>query len=294
MNCTMKTDLSSANVPFCTGVAHQKYLGAEKGIRDAFESGCTHWYVDGSLHGEMVDDWDDQRIDSLNRQIQETGVKPIFHGNFKAPLGSDVEAFRAAAVEYVKKEIDIASRLGAPLIIHGGCVVEPKMIVQAKKIALDNYLKSIVELSQYASEKGLTDIYLENLSNYVNYRPFHYIFTHDAEYTYVIERLLGHKNVFLFLDAGHANIEGGRPAEVIRKYHRLIRGISFSNNNGIQDQHFGIHDGTCDYRDVVNAIIETSWRGLVAFETRNQSAQAALRDLCGLYQENLGYQSSNA
>ena len=277
----METTIIYSEVPFCTGVAHQKYLSAEKGIRTAFESGCTHWYIDGSLAGEMVENWNDERIDNLNRQIQETNVKPIFHGNFKAPLGSDVEALRAAAVDYVKKEIDIASRLEAPLIIHGSAIVEPRMVVMAKKIGLDNYLKSIIELSEYATCKS-TDIYLENLSNYVNYRPFHYIFTHEAEYAYILERLLGHDNIFLFLDAGHANIEDGRPADVVRKYHRLIKGISFSNNNGVQDQHLGIHDGCCDYRDVINAIVETEWQGLVAFETRNQSAQAALRELAAL------------
>ena len=282
----MESKLINASVPFCTGVAHQKYLGAEKGLETAIEGNCTHWYIDGSLFGEMVDDWTDARIESLQAQIAATGVRPIFHGNFKAPLGSDVEAFRAAAVEYVKKEIDIASRLGAPLIIHGGCIVEPKMVLMAKKVALEHYLKSVQELARYAEAKG-TDIYLENLSNYVNYRPFHYIFTHEAEYAFVFERLQAHSNVYFFLDAGHANIENGQPAAIVRKYHHLIKGISFSNNNGVQDQHFGIHDGNCDYADVVQAIVETNWKGLVAFETRNQTAKAALGELAVMYRESL-------
>ncbi|WP_252979221.1 hypothetical protein [Pseudomonas cyclaminis] len=93
----MESNLINAAVPFCTGVAHQKYLAAEKGLDTAIEGGCTHWYIDGSLFGEMVDDWTDERIASLQVQIAATGVKPVYHGNFKAPLGSDVEAFRVAA-----------------------------------------------------------------------------------------------------------------------------------------------------------------------------------------------------
>lgn len=143
----MESKLINPTVPFCTGVAHQKYLSAEKGLQTAVEGDCTHWYIDGSLFGEMVDDWTEARIVSLQAQIEASGVRPIFHGNFKAPLGSDVEAFRVAAVEYVKKEIDIASRLGAPLIIHGGCIVEPKMVLMAKKVALEHYLKSVQELA---------------------------------------------------------------------------------------------------------------------------------------------------
>lgn len=99
----MESKLINPTVPFCTGVAHQKYLSAEKGLQTAVEGDCTHWYIDGSLFGEMVDDWTEARIVSLQAQIEASGVRPIFHGNFKAPLGSDVEAFRVAAVEYVKK-----------------------------------------------------------------------------------------------------------------------------------------------------------------------------------------------
>ena len=103
----------------------------------------------------------------------------------------------------------------------------------------------------------------------------------------MFERLQAHSNVYFFLDAGHANIENGLPAEVVRKYHHLIKGISFSNNNGVQDQHFGIHDGNCDYADVLQAIVETNWKGLVAFETRNQTAKAALADLAVMYRDSL-------
>ncbi|WP_047249296.1 sugar phosphate isomerase/epimerase family protein [Chromobacterium subtsugae] len=277
----MLNNFSYPGLPFCGGVAHQKYLSAEKGIEAAHAGGCSHWYVDGSLIGEMVGDWDEARVDNLKKLIRETGVQPIFHGNFKAPLGSDVEDFRAAAVCYVKKEVDIASKLGAPLIIHGGGIVEPKMIVQAKKNALNNYLKSIVELAEYAAERSV-DLYLENLSNYKNYRPFHYVYTNEEEYDYILGNLPDFKNVFLFLDAGHANVGDGKPAEVIRKYHHLIKGISFSNNNGMQDQHFGINDGTLDYKELISAIEQTGWKGLVAFETRNQSTETSLKELVAL------------
>lgn len=270
-------------LPFCNGIAHQKYLTAEKGIKTAYETGCSHWYIDGSLIGEMVSDWNEARISNLNELILSTRIQPLFHGNFKAPLASDVEDFRAAAVAYTKKEIDIASQLNAPLIIHGGCIVEPKTIIQAKKIALENYLKSIIELADYAKKKNV-DIYLENLSNYKNYRPFHYIFTCAEEYDFILRNLNNHTNVYLFLDIGHAHIGEGKPADVIINYHKKLKGISFSNNNGIQDQHLGIGDGSIDYAELILAIHQTQWSGLVAFETRNQSTEQGLQELINLHQ----------
>ncbi|MCF5010389.1 sugar phosphate isomerase/epimerase, partial [Pseudomonas lactis] len=47
------------------------------------------------------------------------------------------------------------------------------------------------------------------------------------------------------------------------------------------------HDGNCDYADVLQAIVETNWKGLVAFETRNQTAKAALADLAVMYRDSL-------
>lgn len=229
----------------------------------------------------MVDQWDESRISNLVNVIAEKHVTPIFHGNFKAPLASDVEQFRFAAVQYVKKEIDLAHQIGAPIIVHGGCIVEPKKIAQAKQIAIENFVKSVRELALYAAGLDVS-IYLENLSNYKYYRPFHYIFTYLEEYDYVLTRV-GLENVYFFLDIGHANICQGDPAAVITKYGDRIKGISFSNNNGAQDQHFGINKGTLNCRAVVRAIVESDWKGLVAFEVRDQSTEKSVEDLLTVY-----------
>ncbi|WP_242176625.1 MULTISPECIES: TIM barrel protein [unclassified Pseudomonas] len=262
----MPSQLLNPGAPFCIAVAQQKYLAAEKGLQSALDGGFTHWYIDGSLLGERAEDWTDARIASLQAKIAASGVQPIFHSNFKAPLSSDVGAFRAAAVEYVEKEIDIASRLGAPLIIHGGCIVGPQRVQEAKAIALAQYLKSVRALAQYAEAKG-TDIYLESRSNYVNYR----IFTDEAQFASVFEHLQAHSNVYCLLDAGHAAVDNGLAAHVLRTYHALIKGISFSNNPGVQD--------ASDFADVVRAIVDTQWKGLVAFETCSQTVEAALAGL---------------
>ncbi|KAF2406554.1 Sugar phosphate isomerase/epimerase [Pseudomonas antarctica] len=272
----MHGQLINPGAPFCIAVAQHKYLGAEKGLQSAIEGGCTHWYIDGSLPGESVEDWTDARITRLQEKIAVSGVQPLLHSNFKAPLGSDVGAFRAAAVKYVEKEIDIASRLGAPLIIHGGCLIGPQRVPEAKKVALEHYLKSVQKLARYAEGKG-TDIYVESLSNYVNYR----IFTDEAQFARVFEHLQAHRNVYCLLDAGHAHIDSGLPAQVVRTYHALIKGISFSNNPAVHDT------GNCDCADVVKAIADTHWKGLVGFDTGHQTARAALAELALMYRKAL-------
>lgn len=270
-------------IPFVLGLAHQKYLKAEDGIIDAHNSGCSHWYIDGSLHGEMIQDWDEQRLYSLKKQIQKLSCKPIFHGNFKAPLASDVKVFTDAAIEYVKKEIDICEKLQAPLIVHAGAVVEPKAILSVKDIGLNNFINSVRKLSEYAQSKGV-DLYLENLSNYKHYRPFHYLFTNIDEYSKVFKQLSDCNNVYFFFDVGHSNIGNDNTLEVFEKFHNKIKGISLSNNNGQQDQHLPITMGELNYNDIIKSILKHKWQGLVAFETRGISTRDTLLELQKCYE----------
>jgi L-ribulose-5-phosphate 3-epimerase len=268
-------------VPFVTGYAQQQYLKAEAGIISAKKDGCAYWYIDGSLESDMPHFWGRNRIDSLKKQIDIHQVKPIFHGNFKSPLSFDVEDIRKAAVEYTKKEVDIAHQLNAPLILHGSVLVEPRLICKAKKLALDNYLRSIRELHEYAQSKSVV-LYLENLCNYKHHRPFHYIFTNAEEIEYILSNIA---EINLFLDIGHANVGDGNPVDLIRKYHKRIVGMSFSNNNGQFDQHLGLNQGTVDYHIIIKSILETQWKGVIGFETRGQTTRDSILDLNAIYQE---------
>lgn len=209
-------------------------------------------------------------------------VKPIFHGNFKAPLATDIEEVRKKSVENVYMEIDLAAELDAPLIIHGGAIVEPRLVIKAKKDALDHYVRSLEAIVNYAQQKNVV-ILLENLSNYKNYRPFHYIFTTPDEYRYVFERI-GDDHVKFFFDVGHAAICEGDPVAVIQEFHQLIWGMSLSNNDGVRDLHLGLDQGLISYENVVSKIIECQWKGVIAFEVRGREFQRNIKDLENIYQ----------
>lgn len=265
-------------LPFISGIALQNYSHAEKGIVDAYNHGYQYWYIDASLRSECPSQWSAARMKNMLEMIEHYKVKPILHGNFKIPLASDVDEIRRAAIEYTKKEIDLAFKLNAPLIIHGGAVVEPRQVKAIKKLALANYVDSLLELQDFSSRNGV-HIYLENLSNYENYNPFHYIFTQDHEFEYVLSRT----ELPMFLDIGHANICNGDPAKIISKYSNRIVGMSFSNNDGMRDSHLELSNGTIDFKEIIKIIIKTKWQGIVSFEVRGCSPGKSLQDLNRLY-----------
>jgi len=266
-------------LPFVRGYALQNYSPAEKGIIDAVQNTYHYWYIDGSLDSEIPKQWNSERIANIVKMIEQYKVYPIYHGNFKVPLSSDVDELRFAAIKYTKNEINLASKLSAPLIIHGGSIVEPRLVNKIKKKAINNFLSSLNVLCSYANSKNVT-IYLENLSNYKNYRPFHYIFTHEEEF----ELILSDTDLKIFYDLGHANIGNASPKVIFEKYHKRIVGMSFSNNNGQQDQHLSLMKGTIDYKQILTSVQLTNWKGIVAFETRDVSPKKSISELENLYQ----------
>lgn len=276
----MNTGIGKIDLPFATGFALQEYLNAEEGIVQASNNYCSYWYIDGSLVGETPDCWGADRIIEMENQIERYQVKPIYHGNYKVPLASDVQDLREAAIKYVKKEVDLAEKLNAPLIIHAGAVVEPRLVIKTKKMALSNYVSSLLYLHEYADKKGVS-LLLENLSNYKHYRPFHYIFTEEHEFEYVLSAI---PSVKLFLDIGHANIGNDAPEKLIKQFHKNIEGMSFSNNDGIRDQHLALDKGTINYGNVVSEILKCDWKGIIGFETRGRELIRSVADLKEIYE----------
>lgn len=264
--------------PFVTAYIIQNYLTAEDGLAEAHNNNFNHWYIDASLESERPCNWSNHRIDNLKKLCNLYQITPIIHGNFKIPLSADVNELQTTAIEYVKKEIDLACEFNAPLIIHGGAIVEPRLINSTKKKSLERFLISLDHLLNYAFSKNV-DIYLENLSNYKNYAPFHYIFTSRDEITYVLQKI---PQIKLFLDIGHANI-GNSPLEFLLQFHQSIAGMSLSNNNGINDQHLALGKGKIDYVEIVSTILKLNWKGMIAFETRGCAPIQSITDLIKIY-----------
>ncbi len=268
-------------LPFAQFTALQKYNSAEEGICIAHKHGYSHSYIDFSLKTESLDQWNKKRIDNLKNIIEKFQVKPIFHGNFKAPLASDLEDLRIAAIQYIKKEIQIASHFSAPLIIHAGGIVEPRLVKLVKKHALEKFLLSLHELVPYAKSLGV-ELWVENLSNYTKNHPFYYIFTSPHEFEYIFSQC---NDIKFFLDIGHANIGNTDVNGIIRDFHHRIVGISISNNNGVQDQHVNIFNGTVNYRNIISTLLDLNWKGYIGVEVRDTTPSDSLLHLENIYKD---------
>lgn len=271
---------SAASWPdFMAAAAQQDYLDAESGLARALQQGYSHWYVDGSLHGERPEDFPRERIDALLELMQQTGMRPIYHGNFKSPLGSDVPALAAAALHYACREVDVCAQLGsAPLIVHGGGVAEPRLVAEVRQAGLHQLIANLRALVAYAAPRGV-QVWLENLCNYTRFHPFYYICSTPDEIATVLDQVPG---LHLFFDVSHAYVNGGDPVAMFRRFHRRIVGMSFSDNNQDRDAHLPLGAGNLPFDALVAAITEADWRGMVGFETRGGTLAGSVHQLNGL------------
>jgi L-ribulose-5-phosphate 3-epimerase len=277
------------NVRLIKGFAIQPYMKAEECLEYASSHGYSYCYFDGSIHSDFAEQWTELRINNVKLKCKKFNINPIFHGNYKVPLASDVEALRLCAVEYVKKEIDVCANLSCPLIVHGGAIVEPRKILAVKKIALEALVKSLISLKDYADEKGV-EIWLENLSNYPSYKPFYYIATIVKEFEFILQ----HVKIKLFFDFGHANVNAELPVEeFFEKFSTFIVGVSMSNNSGEIDQHLGLKHGSMNYNNILRTMIKAQWRGIIGFETRNVNPSESIKELYSIISEVTSEASEN-
>src|SRR5690606_10981019 len=122
------------------------------------------------------------------------------------------------------------------------------------------YLESLKILSGVAAKVGV-EIWLENLSNYLHYRPFHYLFTNIKEFDFVLSQLDYPK---FALDVGHANIGNEDPFESFMQFNKRLVAMSFSQNNGQKDDHLPLDKGPINYHRIVEMILEANWKGIIA------------------------------
>jgi L-ribulose-5-phosphate 3-epimerase len=228
------------------------------------------------LQSDMPDTWSSERIRGVTAQAEERGLRPIIHGNFRAPLASEIPAVREGVAQYVQTEIDLTAALGAEaLILHGGAHVEPRPTASDRSAALERLFAMLQRIIQRAEDRGVT-IWLENFSHYPRYRPFSYVFTRHEDYSQAISAL---PDIHFILDIGHANVNQWIALRVIRDFHSSLAALSLSNNDGSADAHLALDQGTISTTELATTIKETNWAGIVAFETRNADVRSGLAHL---------------
>lgn len=263
------------DLAFANSCAYQESLNPKPSLEVAADLGCSHFYLENSELASSPIGWTDEATSAFRQAYEAKDVRPIMHGNYRNPIAHEIPRIRLAAVGFAMEEIRCAARFGAVYIAHGSAFFSHSGVSERRRAARRDLLDSLERLAAVAAPLGV-DIWLENLENYTNGRPFHTIFAKSSDYVEVLDN--APEQVGFILDLGHENI-GGDPLGVFERHQSRIRALSLSNNDGSRDQHRGLADGTLDYARVVAMIEASGWRGHLTFETRGVPLEQGVQHL---------------
>ncbi len=169
-------------------------------------------------------------VRALGDVLGGTGLGIVGHSAWYLPFASPFKEVRAGAVAAVETLFEPLSVLGAKLVnVH--------VDRGSNKFPYDDSLRwnaeSFATLAERAAPFGLRVI-VENVVNQFN--------TAKA-----FRKLLGHPELGLHLDIGHANVKGERTEEFLKAHRERLLHVHVSDNRRVNDDHLPLGVGEIDW-----------------------------------------------
>ena len=176
----------------------------------------------------------------------------IIHGPRRKmyPLSSN---YAASAAAY-EKLFDACLALGARrAVIHAG-LTRPKSNETVSRIKFDAVVEFYRELAAMAGARKVA-LLIENL--------------YEADPLQIVELIerVGAHNLKACLDTGHANCSGtATPSMWLNALGRHLTHVHIHNNDGKEDSHRSLDDGTIDFEDFFRALAELRLKPEICIE----------------------------
>lgn len=203
-------------------------------------------------------DLNQQRIDQLREAAKSYGIIYSLHAPFAdINIGSPVKPMLAASLKRLKQSLANANAIDAKM-----WVFHPAQRTGIGQFYPDADFKtmcqSIEHLYALGEEYGI-NLALENLPH-----KYWFLMSTPAEFM----RMYKETNlpIGITLDLGHANLEGQIQPFINQLADKIVH-VHASNNDGTDDQHNGVEDGTIDYEWFAEAIKKIGFDKTVVVES---------------------------
>lgn len=250
------------DLPGLTGVACQGRWAPSQALTFAGEHDLTHFYVDSSSK--------DYRREMTLAMAEVRNCQMIFHGDYRRAIASPNAAVQREAIDGVLTEIEIASQLRAPLIVHATSAMPLHGNIPDHDASLQAFDAALTALEGPARQAQVP-LWIENL-------PLDEaaVFNTAADYALILER---HPAVSVVYDVGHAHVANQNPFELLRQFPDRIAALSLSDNDGVFDRHWPLGQGSIRFDELLRIVEAVRWRGLYVFETMGSNIEADVTHL---------------
>jgi sugar phosphate isomerase/epimerase len=189
----------------------------------------------------------------IRQALQDHGLKVVGHTAYYLPMASPFESIRRAAVEELKKCLEVFAIVGAKWMnIHP----DGKAPLHVDDFHVGRNLESLRELSQAAHETGV-GLMIENLPGKFN------------NVAQMAPLMTAMPDLGLHLDIGHCNlmVENNTADELIGAYGKRLRHVHLHDNKGgSADLHLPLGSGTIDIAYYVRALHKAGYDGTITLE----------------------------
>lgn len=207
-------------------------------------------YYEISPGGENFD-FNAEIIKKANEIIKNNNISLNLHIPYFLPINSLIPDVSEASLKFVKKEIILASKLGAKKItIHSG----DKDLPNTKAAVTKNIKMLIKNLKEIVSfgKKYKIKIGLEN-----SWTPER-LCKSSKDLLHMTDSVKGLRVVF---DAGHANAIKANLVKYFKEVKNQVINIHISDNNGKTDQHAMLGEGNINYKNLLGEIKNSGYHG---------------------------------
>ena len=176
---------------------------------------------------------------------------------------------RARRLEFLKRAIDIAAELGAPVVSLWSGTADG---AEASKALDDRLAEGLRELADHAAGAAVT----------IGFEPEPGMHVEDMAGYRRIAALVDHPRLRLTLDVGHAHITEDDAAETIRRFAGEIVNVHLEGMRRDRHDHLLPGEGDLDLAAVVSALRETDYTGPANLELSrhgHMAVEAARRAL---------------
>jgi sugar phosphate isomerase/epimerase len=224
-------------------------------------------FIDLTIEPPAAASW---KIDpkELRRAITDARIGVVGHTAYYLPIASPFEGLRRAAIEEIKRCLEIFAELGARAVnVHPDRYAP----MHDRGFVIGRNRDSLSQLLQRAHELGL-DLMVENTPGDFN----------DA--AQLAELLVPLPDLKLHLDVGHANLRvpENTTAQILQAFGPRLRHVHIHDNKGgYEDLHLPLGVGTVDVRQMVHLLKRAGYDGTITLEvfTPDRRHLAFSRDL---------------
>jgi len=192
-------------------------------------------------------------VKEVRKALVDANLPVVGHTAYYLPICNPFEGIRTAAVEELKRCIEVFAQLGATWMnIHPGRNVP----MHDRKFIIEKNLLSLRELLPTAEQHGI-GLMIENLPG---------DFNTVAQLSQLLDPL---PTLGLHLDIGHANlmVEKNSTAEILRNYAPRLRHVHLHDNKGGRaDLHLPLGCGNLDLVRHIGMLKQTGYDDTVTLE----------------------------